>query len=46
MLYALLSLETYALLIGALLLFVGLAAITWLTRNVDWSRRSVARTVD
>ena len=45
-LYALLSLETYALLIGALLLFVALAAIMWLTRNVDWSRRSVARTVD
>lgn len=43
-LYALLSLETYALLIGALLLFVALAAIMYLTRRVDWSRRDPAFT--
>jgi inner membrane protein len=40
-LYVLLSLEAYALLIGSLLLFVALAAIMYLTRNIDW--RAVGR---
>lgn len=35
-LYVLLSLEAYSLLIGALLLFVALAAIMYLTRNIRW----------
>ena len=35
-LYILLSLEAYALLIGAGLLFAALAAIMYLTRNIDW----------
>jgi len=36
-LYILLSLEAYSLLIGSLLLFAALAAIMYLTRNLDWS---------
>ena len=36
-LYVLLSLEAYSLLIGAVLLFVALAGIMYLTRNLDWS---------
>jgi len=40
-LYVLLSLEAYALLIGSLLLFVALAAVMYLTRNIDW--RAVGR---
>lgn len=35
-LYILLSLEAYSLLIGAGLLFAALAAIMYLTRNIDW----------
>ncbi len=38
-LYTLLSLEDVALLIGSLLLFVALAAIMYLTRNIDWGSR-------
>ncbi|MES2755462.1 MAG: cell envelope integrity protein CreD [Pseudomonadota bacterium] len=36
-LYVLLSLEAYSLLIGSVLLFVALAGIMYLTRNLDWS---------
>lgn len=36
-LYVLISLEAYSLLIGSVLLFVALAAVMFLTRNVDWS---------
>lgn len=36
-LYVLLSLEAYSLLIGSLLLFFALAAVMFLTRNLDWS---------
>lgn len=36
MLYLLLSLEAYSLLIGSLLLFVTLAAVMYLTRNLNW----------
>ncbi len=35
-LYVLLSLEAYALLIGSLMLFVALAAVMYLTRNLNW----------
>ena len=37
LLFVLLSMETYSLLIGAVLLFVALAGIMYATRNVDWS---------
>lgn len=37
LLYVLLSLEAYSLLIGSLLLFVALAGMMYVTRNVDWS---------
>ncbi|WP_265569898.1 cell envelope integrity protein CreD [Sphingomicrobium nitratireducens] len=40
MLYILLGLEAYALLIGSLLIFMALAAVMYVTRNLDWSRRS------
>jgi len=36
-LYVLLSLEAYSLLIGSLLLFVALAGVMFLTRNLDWA---------
>ncbi len=36
-LYVLLSLEAYSLLIGSVLLFVALAGVMYLTRNLDWS---------
>ena len=36
-LYVLLSLEAYSLLIGSLMLFAALAAVMYLTRNIDWS---------
>jgi inner membrane protein len=36
-LYLILQLEDYALLAGSLLLFAALAAIMYLTRNIDWS---------
>ncbi len=35
-LYVLLSLEAYSLLIGSLLLFAALAALMYLTRNLEW----------
>ncbi|HEX8639559.1 MAG TPA: cell envelope integrity protein CreD [Allosphingosinicella sp.] len=35
-LYILLSLEEYSLLIGSLMLFVALAAVMYLTRNISW----------
>jgi len=38
-LYILLSLEAYALLIGSLMLFVALAAVMYVTRNLDWGGR-------
>ncbi len=38
-LYILLSLEAYSLLIGSLLLFAALAAVMYLTRNLDWGGR-------
>jgi inner membrane protein len=41
-LYVLLSLEDYSLLIGSVLLFAALAAIMYLTRNLEWGARTVA----
>lgn len=38
-LYVLLSLEEYSLLIGSLMLFVALAAVMYLTRNLNWAGR-------
>ncbi|MBC7987276.1 MAG: inner membrane CreD family protein, partial [Sphingomonadaceae bacterium] len=38
-LFVLLSLESFALLIGSLLLFAALAAVMYLTRNLDWGGR-------
>lgn len=38
-LYILLSLEEYSLLIGSLMLFVALAAVMYLTRNLNWGAR-------
>lgn len=38
-LYILLSLEAYSLLIGSLMLFVALAAVMYLTRNLNWGAR-------
>ncbi|MDF0486926.1 cell envelope integrity protein CreD [Sphingomonas sp. H39-1-10] len=35
-LYVLIGLEAYALLIGSLLLFAGLASVMYLTRAIDW----------
>jgi inner membrane protein len=35
-LYVLLSLEAYSLLIGSLMLFFALAAVMYLTRNIEW----------
>jgi inner membrane protein len=44
-LYVLLSLEAYTLLIGALMLFVALAFVMYVTRRLDWSgRRTTALT--
>lgn len=37
MLYVLLSLEAFSLLIGAILLFLALAGIMYVTRRLDWS---------
>ncbi|MBX9795293.1 cell envelope integrity protein CreD [Sphingomonas sp.] len=39
-LYILLNLEAYSLLIGSVMLFVALAAVMYLTRNIDWGRLS------
>lgn len=36
--YVLLSLEDYSLLVGSLLLFAALAAVMFLTRNLEWGR--------
>ena len=36
-LYVLLSLEAYSLLIGSLMVFAALAAVMYLTRNIQWS---------
>ena len=44
-LYILLSLEAYSLLIGSLLLFAALAAVMYLTRNLDWGGRTVTAPV-
>lgn len=38
-LYVLLSLEAYSLLIGSLMLFVALAGVMYLTRNLNWGAR-------
>ena len=38
-LYILLSLEAYSLLIGSLMLFAALAAVMFVTRNLDWGGR-------
>jgi len=38
-LYILLSLEAFSLLIGSLMLFLALAAVMYLTRNVSWGGR-------
>jgi len=38
-LYVLLSLEAYSLLIGSLMLFAALAAVMYLTRNLEWGAR-------
>ena len=38
-LYILLSLEAYSLVIGSLMLFVALAAVMYLTRNINWGGR-------
>ena len=38
-LYILLSLEAYSLLIGSLMLFAALAAVMYVTRNLDWGGR-------
>lgn len=38
-LYVLLSLEAFSLLIGSLMLFVALAAVMYLTRNLNWGGR-------
>jgi inner membrane protein len=40
LLYILLSLEEYSLLIGSLMLFVALAAVMYLTRNINWGARA------
>jgi inner membrane protein len=36
LLYTLLNLEAYALLIGSVLMFVALASVMYMTRNIDW----------
>ncbi|MDZ3833755.1 MAG: cell envelope integrity protein CreD [Sphingopyxis sp.] len=37
LLYVLLNLEAYSLLIGSVLMFVALAGVMYMTRNIDWS---------
>ena len=39
-LFILLSLEAYSLLIGSLMLFAALAAVMYLTRNLNWGARN------
>ena len=41
-LYVLLSLEDFSLLIGSLMLFLALAAVMYLTRNLNWGGRTEA----
>lgn len=41
-LFILLSLEAYSLLIGSLMLFAALAAVMYLTRNLNWGARNRA----
>jgi inner membrane protein len=41
-LYILLSLEAFSLLIGSLMLFAALAAVMYLTRNLNWGGRTLA----
>ncbi|HEY0626436.1 MAG TPA: cell envelope integrity protein CreD [Allosphingosinicella sp.] len=41
-LYILLSLEAFSLLIGSLMLFAALAAVMYLTRNLNWGGRTAA----
>ncbi|WP_129794068.1 cell envelope integrity protein CreD [Sphingosinicella sp. CPCC 101087] len=43
LLYILLSLEEYSLLIGSLMLFVALAAVMYVTRNLNWAARPAAQ---
>ena len=45
LLYVLLSLEDFSLLIGSLMLFAALAAVMYLTRNLNWSARPGAHPV-
>jgi inner membrane protein len=40
-LYVLLSLEDLSLLVGSVMLFVALATVMYLTRNIDWGRAPV-----
>ncbi|WP_375291468.1 cell envelope integrity protein CreD [Qipengyuania sp.] len=42
LLYVLLSLEAFSLLIGAVLMFLALAAVMYATRHIDWSARREA----
>lgn len=42
LLYVLLSIEDFSLLIGSLMLFAALAAVMYLTRNLNWSARPEA----
>jgi len=39
-LYVLLSLEAYSLLIGSVMLFAALAAVMYLTRNIEWGAQA------
>jgi inner membrane protein len=41
-LYILLSLEAFSLLIGSLMLFAALAAVMYLTRNLNWGGKAIA----
>ena len=45
-LYVLLSLEEYSLLIGSLMLFAALAAVMYLTRNVEWGGRRAVESAE
>ncbi|MDQ4086733.1 MAG: cell envelope integrity protein CreD [Pseudomonadota bacterium] len=45
-LYILLSLEEYSLLIGSLMLFVALAAVMYLTRNINWGGQGGSAAVE
>lgn len=45
-LYILLNLEAYSLLIGSVLLFIALAVVMYLTRNIDWTQLGQPREWD